>query len=158
MTVALSGKEIASKIEEHFPGSIVESSQDTVLVKSSSLLKVATFLKDTPNLDFDYLTSITAVDYYDYFEVIYQLTSLQHNHSLVVKTRCYGRDNPTLPSVVSLWRGADFQEREIYDLMGVSFDGHPNLKRIFLWEGFEGHPLRKDYLQWQLKPSPLLSM
>ena len=146
MTVALSGKEIASKIEEHFPGSIVESSQDTVLVKSSSLLKVATFLKDTPNLDFDYLTSITAVDYYDYFEVIYQLTSLQHNHSLVVKTRCYGRDNPTLPSVVSLWRGADFQEREIYDLMGISFDGHPNLKRIFLWDSFQGHPLRKDYL------------
>ena len=146
MTVALSGEEIARQIEEHFPGSIVESSQDTVLVKSESLLKVAAFLKDTPNLDFDYLTSITAVDYYDYFEAIYQLTSLQHNHSLVVKTRCYGRDNPTLPSVAGLWRGADFQEREIYDLMGISFDGHPNLKRIFLWGGFKGHPLRKDYL------------
>ncbi len=146
MTVALSGEEIARQIEEHFPGSIVESSQDTVLVKSESLLKVAAFLKDTPNLDFDYLTSITAVDYYDYFEVIYQLTSLQHNHSLVVKTRCYGRDNPTLPSVVGLWRGADFQEREIYDLMGIRFEGHPNLKHIFLWDGFKGHPLRKDYL------------
>ena len=146
MTVALSGKEIASKIEEQFPGSIIESSQDTVVVKSESLLKVATFLKETPSLDFDYLTSITAVDYYDYFEVVYHLTSLEHNHSLVVKTQCYSRDNPTVPSVVSLWRGADFQEREIYDLMGISFDGHPNLKRIFLWEGFHGHPLRKDYL------------
>ena len=146
MTVALSGKEITSKIEEQFPGSIIESSQDTVVVKSESLLKVATFLKETPSLDFDYLTSITAVDYYDYFEVVYHLTSLEHNHSLVVKTQCYSRDNPTVPSVVSLWRGADFQEREIYDLMGISFDGHPNLKRIFLWEGFHGHPLRKDYL------------
>jgi NADH-quinone oxidoreductase subunit C len=146
MTVALSGNEIATRLEEQFPGSIVESGANSLLVKSESLLEIATFLKTAPGLDFDYLTAITAVDYYDYFEVIYQLTSLQHNHSLVVKTRCYERENPTLPSVVSLWRGADFQEREIYDLMGISFDGHPNLKRIVLWEGFQGHPLRKDYL------------
>ena len=146
MTVALSGKEIATRLEEQFSGSIIESSQDSLVVKSESLLEITTFLKTTPGLDFDYLTSITAIDYYDYFEVIYQLTSIKHNHSLVVKTQCYGRDNPTVPSVVSLWRGADFQEREIYDLMGISFDGHPNLKRIFLWEGFQGHPLRRDYL------------
>ena len=146
MTVALSGKEITTKLEEQFPGSIVESSQESLVIKSELLLSVATFLKTTPGLDFNYLTGITAIDYYDYFEVVYQLISLNHNHSLVVKTRCYGRDKLTLPSVVSLWRGADFQEREIYDLMGISFDGHPNMKRIFLWEGFQGHPLRKDYL------------
>lgn len=146
MTVALSGEEIASQIEENFPGSVVESNQQSLVVDKEFLLLVANYLKTTPGLDFDYLTAITAVDYYDYFEVIYQLTSLQHNHSLEVKTRCYRRDNPSLPSVVGLWRGADFQEREIYDLMGISFDGHPNLKRIFLWEGFKGYPLRKDYL------------
>ena len=146
MTVALSGREIATRLEEQFPGSIVESSQNSLVAKNDSWLEIATFLKTTAGLDFDYLTSITAVDYYDYFEVVYQLTSIKHNHSLMVKTRCYGRDNPTIPSVVCLWRGADFQEREIYDLMGISFDGHPNLKRIFLWEGFQGHPLRKDYL------------
>jgi len=146
MTLAFSGEEIASQVEEQLPGSIVDSSQDSLVVNSESWLAVATFLKDTPGLDFDYLTSITAVDYYDYFEMVYQLTSLKHNHSLVVKTRCYEREKPKLPSVVSLWRGADFQEREIYDLMGISFDGHPNLKRIFLWQGFQGHPLRKDYL------------
>jgi len=146
MTVVLSGKEIATRLEEQFPGSIVESSQNSLVVKSESWLEAAAFLKTTPGLDFDYLTSITAVDYYNYFEVVYQLTSIKHNHSLVVKTRCYGRDNPTLPSVIGLWRGADFQEREIYDLMGISFDGHPNLKRIFLWEGFQGYPLRRDYL------------
>ena len=146
MTVALSGNEIATRLEEQFPGSIVESGPNSLLVKSESLLETATFLKTTSGLDFDYITAITAVDYYDYFEVVYQLTSLQHNHSLVVKTRCYRRDNPTLPSVVSLWRGADFQEREIYDLFGISFDGHPNLKRIVLWEGFQGYPLRKDFL------------
>jgi len=146
MTVALSGKEIAGQLEEKFPGSIVESNQDSFVVKSNSLLAVAAFLKDTPGLDFDYLNYITAIDYYDHFEVVYQLTSLRHNHSLLLKTRCYQRDNPTLPSVVSLWQGADLQEREIYDLMGIGFEGHPNMKRIALWEGFPGHPLRKDYL------------
>jgi len=145
MTVALSGDEVAGKLKGEFPGSIVESGADSLLVKSESLLEIATFLKTAPGFEFDYLTAITSVDYYDYFEVVYQLTSIKHNHSLVVKTRCYSRENPTLPSVVSLWRGADFQEREIYDLMGISFEGHPNLKRIFLWEGFSGHPLRKDF-------------
>ena len=146
MTVALSGKEIAIRLEEQFPGSVVESGPDSLLVKSDSLLEIAGYLKNTPGLDFDYLTAITAVDYYDYFEVVYQLTSLKHNHCLVIKARCHQRDNPSFPSVVGLWRGADFQEREIYDLMGISFDGHPNLKRIVLWEGFEGYPLRKDFL------------
>ena len=146
MTVALSGKEIATQIEEKFPESVVESSEKEVVVKSDSLLDVAAFLKDTPNLDFDYLNYITAVDYYDHFEVVYMLSSLEHNHSLVIKTRCYDRESPSLPSVVHLWQGADFQEREIYDFMGIRFDGHPNMKRIFLWEGFPGHPLRKDFM------------
>jgi len=146
MTVALSGKEIAGQLTEKFPGSIVESGPDSLVIEGDSLLAAAAFLKDTPGLDFDYLTHITAIDYYDHFEVVYQLASLKHNHSLVLKTRCYQRDNPILPSLVSLWGGADFQEREIYDLMGISFEGHPNMKRIVLWEGFPGHPLRKDYL------------
>ena len=146
MTVALSGKEIASQVEEKLPGSIVESSQDYLVVETDSLLSVVAFLKDTQGLDFDYLNYVTAIDYFDRFEVIYQLTSLEHNHSLVIKVRCYDREDPALPSVVSLWQGADFQEREIYDLMGIRFEGHPNMKRIFLWEGFPGHPLLKDYL------------
>jgi NADH-quinone oxidoreductase subunit C len=146
MTLALAAKEIAARLEEQLPKGAIESSQEgSLVVKSESLISVATFLKETPGLDFDYLTSVTGIDYNDYFEVVYHLTSMKHNHSLVLKTRCYDREEPMLPSVVSLWRGADFQEREIYDLMGISFDGHPNLKRIFLWEGFPGHPLRKDY-------------
>jgi len=146
MTVALSGKEIASQIEEKFPGSVEESGRDSLVVKSDSLLPVAAFLRDTETLKFDYLSYVTAVDYFSYFEVVYQLTSLEHNHSIVIKTRCYGRENPVVPSVIGIWQGADFQEREIYDLMGIKFEGHPNMKRIFLWEGFAGHPLRKDYL------------
>jgi len=148
MTLALSGEEIAKQIEKKFPKSIVKSSPEGLVVDREFLLEVASYLKTARGLDFDYLTAITAVDYLDYFEVVYQLTSIKHNHSLVVKARCYGRENPSLPSVVSLWRGADFQEREIYDLFGINFEGHPNLKRIVLWAGFEGHPLRKDYLRW----------
>jgi NADH-quinone oxidoreductase subunit C len=146
MTVALSGKDIAGQIEEKLPRSVVESSQDSLVIKSDSLLSVAAFLKDTENLKFDYLNYITAVDYFSYFEIVYQLTSQEHNHTVVIKTRCHGRENPVVPSVIGLWQGADFQEREIYDLMGIKFEGHPNMKRIFLWEGFQGHPLRKDYM------------
>ncbi len=146
MTVSLSGEEVAKKITEQFAGAVAEASDQAILVNSDSLFDVSQYLKSRPELDFDYLVDITAVDYYDYFELVYQLVSLGHNHSLILKTRCYDRDKPALPSVVSLWQGADYQEREIFDLMGISFDGHPNLKRLFLWEGYEGHPLRKDYL------------
>ncbi|MBI2328627.1 MAG: NADH-quinone oxidoreductase subunit C [Chloroflexi bacterium] len=146
MTAALSGREVARQITERFPEALIEASDTATVINSESLLAVVAFLKETAGLDFDYLSSITAVDYYDYFELVYLLTSMRHNHSLVVKTRCYGRENPTVSSLVSLYQGADFQEREIYDLMGIRFEGHSNLKRIVLWEGFEGHPLRKDYL------------
>jgi NADH-quinone oxidoreductase subunit C len=146
MTVSLSGSEVASQIATDLPEAVSEARDQTVMVKNESLFEVAQYLKNSPAFSFDYLTAITAVDYYHYFELVYQLTSLKHNHSLVLKTRCYQRDNPVVPSVVNLWRGADFQEREIYDLMGIGFEGHPNLKRIALWEGFKGHPLRKDFL------------
>ncbi len=145
MTVALSGTEIAAKLEKQFPGGIVESDENSVVVNSQSLLEIASFLKTAAEFQFDYLTVLTAVDYRSYFEVVYGLTSMVHNHSLVLKIRVSERDNPVLPSVVGLWRGADLQEREIYDLMGITFEGHPNLKRIFLWEGFPGYPLRKDF-------------
>ena len=146
MTVSLSGLEVAKKTTEQFPSAVAEVSDQAVVINNESFFDVAQYLKNNPELDFDYLNYISAVDYYDYFELVYQFTSLTHNHSLIVKTRCYERDNPVVPSVVSLWQGADFQEREIYDLMGITLEGHPNLKRIFLWEGFEGYPLRKDYL------------
>lgn len=146
MTVALNGEEVAKKITEVVPGSVAAADKMAVVVGSKSLYQVAEFLKNTSGLDFDYLNDLTAVDYLDYFEVVYHLTSLKHNHSLVLKTRCYEREKPKVSSVVSLWRAADFQEREVYDLMGITFEGHPNLKRLLLWEGFAGHPLRRDYL------------
>ena len=130
----------------HFPEAVSEAIDDTILIKRESILGIAGYLKSSPEYDFDYLNHIAAVDYYQYFELVYQLTSMKHNHSLVIKTRCYGRENLSALSIVGLYRSADYQEREIYDLMGINFEGHPNLKRIALWEGFEGYPLRKDYL------------
>jgi NADH-quinone oxidoreductase subunit C len=145
MTTSISVGEIAAKVKEKFAEGIVEVDQNSLVIKGDFLLDIASFLKTAPGLDFDYLVYITAVDYQEYFELVYQLMSLKHNHSLMLKTRCYGRDMPSVPSVVSLWQGADFQEREVFDLMGIMFDDHPNMKRIFLWEGFEGYPLRKDF-------------
>lgn len=147
MTIALKGEEVAPRIEERLPGAVLEVRERHVLLKSDIILDVAKFLYSEPGLEFDYLVDITAVDYIDYFELIYQLVSIKHNHGTVLKARCYERENPSLPSVISVWQGADLQEREVYDLMGVSFEGHPNLKRLLLWEGFPGHPLRRDYIE-----------
>ena len=115
-------------------------------VKAPKIADVAAFMKSDVGLDFNFLNSISAVDHINHFEVVYHLTSLNKQHTAIVKARLDGREELSLPSVYHIWRGADFQEREIWDLMGISFSGHPNMKRIMLWEGFEGHPLRKDYL------------
>ena len=145
MTKQLIGQDIAKQIAEQMPDAIVESSESCIVVKPELLSQVVQYLNTTPNLDFNFLNCITGVDYLDYIEVVYHLTSINHNHSLVLKARC-DRENPEVPSLYSIFRGADYQEREIYDLLGVRFAGHPNLKRLFMWESFEGYPLRRDYL------------
>ena len=147
MTVALPGKDIAGKIEKKLPGSLEDTGDDYLLVKSESLPAVVEYLKNEASLDFDYFNFVTAVDYYSHFELVYRLDSVKHNHSIVLKTRCHDRDNPTVPTLSGIYQGANFQEREVYDLMGIKFEGHPNLKRMFLWDGFEGHPLRKDFIK-----------
>jgi NADH-quinone oxidoreductase subunit C len=148
VTAVLPAKELVMRLSELFPGSLEEVGPESTLVKADALLDVMAYLKKTGGFDFDYLNFITAADYYSYFEVVYHLTSVNHNQSVFLKVRCYDRDNPVLPSVVSLWQGADFQEREIFDLFGIKFEGHPNLKRILLWDGFPGYPLRKDFIKW----------
>jgi len=146
VTIALNGEQVAKKINEAYPAAAAAADKVGVIVNSDSLFQVAEFLKKTPEFDFNYLGDMTAVDFTDYFEIVYRLVSLEHNHSLVLKTRCYDRDNPAVPSVVKIWRAADYMEREAYDLMGIIFMGHPNLKRLLLWEGFKGYPLRRDYI------------
>ena len=142
----LTGEDLAEKVAAGVPESVDGMVDGVLRVKSQKIADVANFMKSDSGLDFNFLNSISAVDYIDHFEVVYHLTSLNKRHTAIVKVRLVGRDDLTLPSVYHLWRGADFQEREIWDLMGISFSGHPNMKRIMLWEGFEGHPLRKDYL------------
>jgi NADH-quinone oxidoreductase subunit C len=146
VTVQLNGEEIGKKIANMFPQAVTGMDKTSVIVESKSLYNIAKYLKDTDEFDFNYLANLTSVDYMDYFEVVYNLVSLNLNHSVTLKTRCYDRKKPEVPSVTNLWRTADYQEREIFDLMGICFSGHPNMKRLFLWEGFEGHPLRRDYL------------
>ena len=143
---ALNGSEVAALVEEKIGDALVESAETCIVVRKVAIPDVMSLLKDIPDLDFDYLNDVTAVDRLDHFEVIYNLTSTGKKHTICVKARIPGRENPELPSVTSIWRGADFQEREVYDMMGIRFTGHPNLKRIALWEGFEGYPLRRDFL------------
>lgn len=146
MTLALNASDVAVRVRERFPDAVLEAGGNSLLVRKERLSDVASFLRDADGLELNYPCMVSAVDWWDYFDVVYYLNSLTRNHSLYLKTRAYGRERPTVPSLVSVWRGCDFQEREVYDLMGIQFEGHPNLKRILLWEGFEGHPLRKDFI------------
>lgn len=144
--VQLTGPDLAQRVEEAIPGSVDDWNEDTLWVRPPFVGDVAAFLHRNAELDFQYLNSLSAIDYIGHFELVYHLTSFRKGHSATVKARLWGRDELSAPSVYHLWRGADFQEREIWDLMGIRFDGHPNMKRIMLWEGFQGHPLRKDFL------------
>lgn len=115
-----------------------------LLVEAEKLPELLEFLKSDEACRMEFLSSLTAAEYPQYFEVIYQLYSLSLGHSLTVKTRV-PKDNPKVPTATGVWPGADFPEREVYDLMGVVFTGRSELTRILLPEGFEGHPLRKDF-------------
>ena len=149
MTTVWSGIALAEAIEAFAPGSVESSAGTDVWVKPESISDVCEGLKSRSEFKFDLLSSLTAVDFIDHFEVVYHLTSLPMNSSAVLKTRVgFGRTEASISSVVPIWRGADYQEREVWDLMGIRFDGHPNHKRIMLWEGFPGHPLRKDYVTY----------
>ena len=142
----LSGAELAQRVDEAVPGAVDRWTDEILWVQPTSISQVAGLLQRDSDLDMEYLNSISAIDYIGHFELVYHLTSFRRGHKATVKSRLPGREDLSAPSVYHLWRGADFQEREIWDLMGIRFDEHPNMKRIMLWEGFQGHPLRKDYL------------
>lgn len=147
MTKALSPSFAAGIVGSSIPNALPKVIEDTLWVERNSLLEVARLLRGAPEFDLDFLSSVTGVDWHPtHFELVYHLVSLTHNHSLVLKTRTSDRANPVVPSLVSVWCGANLQEREVYDLMGIGFSGHPNLKRVLLWDEFVGHPLRKDFV------------
>ena len=143
---SMAGQELAERLSQAIQESVELWDSTAVWVNPPRIKEVAWFLRDDPSLDFQFLNSISAVDYIEFFELVYHVTSFERQHTAVVKARVYGRESLSVPSVYDVWRGADFQEREVWDLIGIHFEGHPNMKRIVLWEGFEGHPLRKDYL------------
>jgi NADH-quinone oxidoreductase subunit C len=101
-------------------------------------------LRKEPGLQFDYLFCVTAVDWKTHFSMVYHLTSTTHRHTLVIKAKLDYAD-PVIASVADIWRTAEFHEREAYDLMGVVFTGHPDLRRLFMTDDWNGWPLRKDY-------------
>ena len=139
-------------LQEFEPGMGAAMDEVVVTVRPEQMVAVATRLRDDPKTACDYLLCLSVVDYEERFEVVYHLSSLEKNHRFVVKT-VVPYDDPHLPSVISVWRGADWYEREGHDLFGVVFDGHPNLAPLILYEGFEGYPGRKsyavnDYREW----------
>jgi NADH-quinone oxidoreductase subunit C len=139
------------KLKEHFSESVLSShsrlGQDTVVVAKDDLIKLAEFLKNDPDLRFNYLMDVTAVDRWKEkprFEVVYHFCSLEKRLRLRLKVPVDEPD-PEVQSLTPLWSSADWYEREVYDMFGVKFRGHPNLKRILMYPEFEGYPLRKDY-------------
>ena len=147
----LVGASLSERISAFVPDSVDEAvplgrAGEALWVKPAAIADVAAFMQQDEELDLRYLNAISAIDFVGHFELVYHLTSFARGHKATMRARLPGRDNLSAPSVYHLWRGADFQEREIWDLMGIRFEGHPNMKRIMLWEGFEGHPLRKDFV------------
>ncbi len=171
---------IRDRILEAVPDAGVEiisnpgpSGQDSLLVSSGHGLAIALFLRDDPELRFDYCSNVTGVDWLDktvkekvivreddedvetqvervvpgYLEVVYHLYSISKKHGpVVLRLRTADRNEGVeLPSLTPVWKSAEFQEREVLDLYGIRFTGHPDPTRLLMWENFEGHPMRKDY-------------
>jgi len=115
-----------------------------VVVLSERIPDVATYVRDT--LGYEFLSNLTAVDYFTdgVIELVYHFLHLEGGAPLVIKTRV-PRERAMVPSITPFWPGADLQEREAFDLYGVDFPGHPNLTRVYMWDGFEGFPMRKDF-------------
>ena len=140
---------LADRINEALGAETVTPEKDALVVPPEKLVAVAKYLRDEPDLDYSYLSNVTGVDYLGReprFEVVYHIYSTRRwGGPVVLKARPTDDENPTLPSLIDIWLSADLQEREIYDLYGIKFEGHPRLKRILMWEGFRGHPMRKDF-------------
>lgn len=174
-------REVLERLQKKFPQEVLGThsmhGDDTAVVPRTALLTICTWLKESPAMDFAMLTDLTTVDYLGMkpnvrvaspgaekagsgvgkprFEVVYHLNSLSHGIRLRLKVPLEG-DDPSLPSVVALWKSANWMEREAWDLYGIRFEGHPDLRRILMYEEFVGHPLRKDYPH--AKRQPLIAM
>lgn len=138
------------KLKEKFPDSILNTEsfrgETTIYVLKKDIFEICKYLYSDPDLKFNFLTDLCGVDYFPEsprFEVVYTLCSLERKDRIRLKIRV--DETQTVPSVESIWKAANWLEREVYDLFGIQFENHPDLRRILLWDGFEGHPLRKDF-------------
>ena len=145
--------QLHEKLKKRFPNAVIEThahqGDETAVVKRESLLEIARFIQSDSEFQMNVLMDETAVDglgmdWKPRFEVIYHFYSLIKNHRLRLKVRVEEID-AVVPSINDLWPAANWFEREIWDMFGIRFEGHPNLKRILMYEEFVGHPLRKDY-------------
>jgi NADH-quinone oxidoreductase subunit C len=143
---------LRGRLGDRIVGTHADRGDHTAVVLRDALVDTLAFCKTDPELAFEVLMDLTAVDYLKYpgreddprFEVVYHLHSIQRNHRVRIKVRVE-EDDPVVPTAVGLWPIADWFEREVWDMFGIRFAGHPNLKRLLLYEEFVGHPLRKDY-------------
>ena len=138
---------LKEKIIETIPNAVFEEGGQwlNLIVENADWFKVAEQLKSADKFLFDYLFCVSCVDWKTHLTMVYHLESLQLNQILVVKVKIADRNNPAIDSVSSIWRTAELHEREAYDLFGVRFNNHPDLRRLFLTEDWVGWPLRKDY-------------
>ena len=162
--------EIHEKLKEQFGEAIGPLSEPKVdafaVVKPERLVDVASFLKGTPGIELDHCNDVTALDWpkRNVIEVVYHLFSYRHRHGIVLKVEA-DRATPVVPSVEGVWKAANWLEREVYDLFGVTFTGHPDLRRLLLPDDWIGHPLRKDYQEsggWHgisnIRENPLIEL
>ena len=142
--------EIHEKLKAQFGEAVGPLSEPKVdpfaVVKTDRIVEVCRFLKDAPGVELDFCEDLTAVDWpkRNVIEVVYHLFSYKHRHGIVLKVEA-ARAEPSVPSVEGVWKAANWMEREVFDLFGVTFTGHPDLRRVMLPDDWVGHPLRKDY-------------
>lgn len=157
----IKAEEVQSLLQAGVPGCEVEvivngspSAQNSLRVDPAHARAVAVFLRDDIRLKLDFCSNVTGVDWMDakdhsgYLEAVYHLYSMEKKHGpVILRMRTGNRtDDVKLPSLTPVWRSAEFQEREIFDLYGIVFEGHPDLRRLLMWEGFVDHPMRRDYV------------
>jgi NADH-quinone oxidoreductase subunit C len=138
------------KLKEKFPTSILDRKtfrgEVTVTVPKKDIFEICKFLHSYPDLQYQFLTDLCGVDFFPEtprFEVVYTLCSFKNKERLRLKVKV--GESESISSVESIWKAANWLEREVYDLFGISFENHPDLRRILLWDGYEGYPLRKDF-------------
>jgi len=142
----MTNQELKDNIQKIEPTATIEEGKQylNVTVSPEKWHSFASQLKENKELAFDYLFNLTGVDYGDNLGVVYHLESTTHHHVIVVKVAT-NRENPEIPTICDIWRTAEFHEREAFDFFGIKFTNHPDLRRIFLDDDWNGFPLRKDY-------------